>query len=527
MTLNAARILLTIAPIRWNSKASSAYRLQSLFTSSRVSQSNEQAFWDSEGSIIVDQTKQTGDLKHHVVNKQKESRKEDSEIVRITSFGHVRLDLDNPPIEHKDLNISKEPDSFNFIDYQFFGGKLSTKETPYPTTENPKFQASDVPIDTNPVDQEYFYPSSAETEKANEVLSAPSASELEFDENEVDDQYFGKKSTTSAPQAPLGKVSAYTYLKSLQGKHVLSLNSKTDDSTNNDDKSTKKIYEEMLPNLFKMPNDDIVFLLKKSIIYNKDGIVALDKPYGLVSTDADGNSTIVLANLLPALSRVLRVEKLYTVHRLDRDTTGVLLLASNQVVANKLNKLFFDQQIKKKYVAITKGIPHIREGTISIPLTEKSMGERQRMTLRPVKVHSKDSVASSKYNAKGKSFHAVTHFKVKKSSVGAAFVELEPETGVRHQLRVHLSEGLNCPILGDHKYSHDDKYAPQKLPQTMLDLLAVKQSKVRNIPMHLHAASIVIPGFGEEGKELCINSPLPQFFRYTMKKLKLFKPKTE
>lgn len=187
-------------------------------------------------------------------------------------------------------------------------------------------------------------------------------------------------------------------------------------------------------------------------------------------------------------------------------------------------------------------------GTISIPLTEKSMGERQRMTLRPVKVHSKDSVASSKYNAKGKSFHAVTHFKVytysfiwkifnlqnfpscvkvKKSSVGAAFVELEPETGVRHQLRVHLSEGLNCPILGDHKYSHDDKYAPQKLPQTMLDLLAVKQSKVRNIPMHLHAASIVIPGFGEEGKELCINSPLPQFFRYTMKKLKLFKPKTE
>lgn len=117
--------------------------------------------------------------------------------------------------------------------------------------------------------------------------------------------------------------------------------------------------------------------------------------------------------------------------------------------------------------------------------------------------------------------------KVRKCSAGAALVELEPETGVRHQLRVHLSEALSCPILGDHKYSHNDKYAPQKLPQTMLDLLAVRQSKVRNIPMHLHATSIVIPGFGEEGQELIISSPLPKFFRYTMKKLKLFKPKSE
>jgi hypothetical protein len=89
-----------------------------------------------------------------------------------------------------------------------------------------------------------------------------------------------------------------------------------------------------------------------------------------------------------------------------------------------------------------------------------------------------------------------------------------------------LSEGLNCPVLGDHKYSHADKYAPQKLPQDILDLLAIKQSKARNIPMHLHAVSVEIPGFGEEGKSLFINSPLPRFFRYTMKKLKLFRQRS-
>lgn len=108
-----------------------------------------------------------------------------------------------------------------------------------------------------------------------------------------------------------------------------------------------------------------------------------------------------------------------------------------------------------------------------------------------------------------------------RSSGGAAFVELEPETGVRHQLRVHLSQALSCPVLGDHKYSHEDKYAPQKLPQLLLDRLALKQSKTRTIPMHLHAAYVSIPGFGEGGKDLEIYSPLPAFFRYTMKKLKL------
>ena len=116
-------------------------------------------------------------------------------------------------------------------------------------------------------------------------------------------------------------------------------------------------------------------------------------------------------------------------------------------------------------------------------------------------------------------------WKVNKSSGGVALVELEPETGIRHQLRVHLGEALSCPVLGDHKYSHEDKFAPQKLPLNVLTCLGIKQSKVRNIPMHLHAASVSIPGFGEDGKDLLISTPPPAFFRYTMKKLKLYKPR--
>lgn len=274
MALHAGRILSTLAASRWNRMTSSAFRLQSLFTSSRNSRSDEQAFWDIEGSVVVDPTKYSSDLKHPVISTQKVSykTKEDSEILRITSFGHIRLDQDNPALEPKDVHIAKEPDSLNFIDNQFFGDKLSTQATPHLTKENSKFQASGVPVDTNPVDQQYFYPSSGETEKTSKHLQAivaPSASELEFEENEVDDQYFGKKSTSGVPITSPGKVSAYSYLKSLQGKRAESLDIKTGESAESEDKSTKQIYEEMIPSLYKMPNEDIVFLLKKSVIYNK------------------------------------------------------------------------------------------------------------------------------------------------------------------------------------------------------------------------------------------------------------------
>ena len=114
---------------------------------------------------------------------------------------------------------------------------------------------------------------------------------------------------------------------------------------------------------------------------------------------------------------------------------GVLLLASNQDVANRLNELFLNHQIKKKYLAITKGIPNPINGklsfsniqitfsfnkdvipnisgTIDIPICERTVGERKRMALRPVLSHTEDPVKSSKYNSRAKSFKAITHFKV-------------------------------------------------------------------------------------------------------------------
>ena len=67
-------------------------------------------------------------------------------------------------------------------------------------------------------------------------------------------------------------------------------------------------------------------------------------------------------------------------------------------------------------------------------------------------------------------------------------------TAIKHQLRVHLADGIDCPILGDHKYSHFGKLAPQILPAKILRRFGIPHSKSRYIPMHLHLKSILIPG---------------------------------
>jgi hypothetical protein len=257
----------------------SAFRLQKIFASSQGSQSHEEAFWDIEGSVVVDPSSKTIEFKYVPETKKSEPIEEDCDVIRVTRFGHIRLDQENPAVEKKDPETSEESkdNSFNFIDNQFFGDKLSSDTAPLTKQNNPKAKASDVPVDTNPVDQQYFYPSSGETDKSNRTLPAPSASELEFKENQIDDQYFGKKSTSSqsqAPAEPVGKVSAYNYLRTLQAKEAENSKNSTEESAESG-QSIKQIYEEMIPNLFKMPNEEIIHLLKKSVLYNKGNLAKL------------------------------------------------------------------------------------------------------------------------------------------------------------------------------------------------------------------------------------------------------------
>nr|XP_002739435.1 PREDICTED: RNA pseudouridylate synthase domain-containing protein 4-like [Saccoglossus kowalevskii] len=259
-------------------------------------------------------------------------------------------------------------------------------------------------------------------------------------------------------------------------------------------------------------------ILHERIIYDHDDVIAIDKPYGLPS---HGGPTITnnVNDTLTILAKLIdkSLPKLYLVHRLDKETTGVMLLAKSEIIAKQLNALFRKKMVIKRYWVLTVGVPEPSEGVVDIPMEEGEVAGKNRMLLRPdYGLVYKNLIKSSS----GKGATALTNFKVLASEGNCALVELQPETGIKHQIRCHLASGLGCPILGDHKYSHHDKLAPQKLPGDMLQRLNIRQAKVRTVPMHLHAKQLIIPQF-RDGRNLFISTKLPEFFKKNMTRLKI------
>ncbi|XP_067126415.1 uncharacterized protein [Centruroides vittatus] len=322
---------------------------------------------------------------------------------------------------------------------------------------------------------------------------------------------------------------AYDYVMKLRKdeKEKISANVSQDKDKFPEDKKTDskgfRILKDQVKDFTKFPQETVVTMLKDSIIYNDNDIVAISKPYGLSCQGEPGrNSNANVKSCLPELARKI-VKKsadptLYLVNTIGKDTTGVILLAKTKQMAHHLTTLLAENKIITVYWVITRGIPELPEGVIDIPIAEGSINGRKRMVLKPEPVGElKDIVRSSKYAER-----AITHYNVIATVENAALIEVKPETSVKHQIRVHLGFGLRCPILGDHKYSHLDKLAPQRLPDSMLRRLGIQQSKVRYVPMHLHLKNLVIPEI-LDGKNLFFKAPLPPHFKANSRSLKFKK----
>lgn len=287
-----------------------------------------------------------------------------------------------------------------------------------------------------------------------------------------------------------------------------------------------RILQDQVVDVQQLTQEQILLILKDSIIHEDDKLVVIDKPYGLPSHGGPGvhHSVGKLRDLLASrIDRTGLLQRLYLVHRLDKETTGVMVLAKSLQVAEFLLGMFKKRQVVKRYWVITKSVPNPQQGIIDIPMAEDMVGDRYRMSLRPiVQADGRPPVRPSSMMAD--SFEAVTRYRVLTENGSAALVECTPETGVKHQIRCHLAFGLNTPILGDHKYSHYSKMAPQKLHPEMLQKLGVRQAKVRHIPMHLHAKALVLPEW-IDGRNLFVSARLPAHFVQNMKWLKLKPPR--
>ncbi|XP_072210953.1 pseudouridylate synthase RPUSD4, mitochondrial [Excalfactoria chinensis] len=269
--------------------------------------------------------------------------------------------------------------------------------------------------------------------------------------------------------------------------------------------------------------------LRQRVVHQDEQLVLLNKPYGLPVHGGPGVKNCI-ADVLPILAKMLvnmKAEPLHLCHRLDKETTGVMVLARSREAADRIRLLFKTRQVEKIYWAISVGNPDPAEGIVEIPMVEREVQSHQphyKMTLAPnYRVSPEDGkVLRIRKNRSAES--AVTRYRVLASSSACSLLELQPITGVKHQLRVHLAYGLGCPILGDHKYSHWSKLAPQKLPEITLKRLKLQQSKSRHLPLHLHAYRLSLP-LGTSGKQIDLVCEPPSFFHRTLRKLELDIPK--
>jgi len=223
----------------------------------------------------------------------------------------------------------------------------------------------------------------------------------------------------------------------------------------------------------RAPDDATIADLRRRILYRDEDLIAIDKPSGLAVQGGTGTKRHLDA-MLDGL-RFDAAERPRLVHRLDRDTSGVLLLARSAAAARKLGELFKSRETEKIYWALVAGMPDAPEGIIDLPLAKQPGrgGERVRV----------DAEAGQRAISR---YHVVDHAGSKVS-----WLELKPVTGRTHQLRVHCAT-IGCPILGDGKYGGSAAFA------TGIDLAK---------RVHLHARSISLPA--RNGKRLVIEAPLP------------------
>ncbi|XP_075822507.1 pseudouridylate synthase RPUSD4, mitochondrial [Microtus pennsylvanicus] len=267
--------------------------------------------------------------------------------------------------------------------------------------------------------------------------------------------------------------------------------------------------------------------LSRGILHQDKDILVINKPYGLPVHGGPGVQ-LCISDVLPILAKMLRghkAEPLHLCHRLDKETTGVMVLAWEQDMAHQVQELFRARQVEKKYWAITVRTPLPSAGIIEIPIVEKKVqGQQQhhKMTLAPS--YRMDNGEMVKVRANRDAHVAVTQYQVLCSNPSSALVELQPVTGIKHQLRVHLSFGLDCPILGDHKYSDWNRLVPQKLSAGTLKKLGLRQTKARYIPLHLHARQLILPALGARREELLLACKLPHFFASSLRRLGLDMP---
>ena len=241
---------------------------------------------------------------------------------------------------------------------------------------------------------------------------------------------------------------------------------------------------------FQLPDcvkpDIVAENIPLEILYEDEDVVVVNKPKGMVVHPAAGHYSGTMVNALmyhcgDQLSGINGVMRPGIVHRIDRDTTGSIIVCKNDKAHNHIALQLKEHSIVRKYRAIVHGVIKEEEGTIDAPIGRHPIERKQ--------------MAVNYKNGK----NAVTHYKVLQRFAGYTYVECRLETGRTHQIRVHMAS-IGHPLLGD------AVYGPKKCPFPKLE------------GQTLHA---MILGFVHPTKDKYIETcaPLPEYFRHLLNTL--------
>ncbi|ODT85407.1 RluA family pseudouridine synthase [Phenylobacterium sp. SCN 70-31] len=213
----------------------------------------------------------------------------------------------------------------------------------------------------------------------------------------------------------------------------------------------------VVPKPVALSPEEIAFV-RGLVLYEDSEILALNKPPGLSSQGGRGQ-VHTLDELLWAFARPGKARP-RLIHRLDRDTSGVILTAKTKPAAGFLGKALMARKVAKHYLAIvTPGAPEPRSGVIDQPLRRDEQGREAFM--RPCDAGHPDAET------------AVSRYRARAAGEGAALLELSPETGRMHQLRVHLAS-IGRPIAGDARYGGALVVDGHPVPRLMLHAAALE-----------------------------------------------------
>lgn len=246
------------------------------------------------------------------------------------------------------------------------------------------------------------------------------------------------------------------------------------------------------------PQEIIAQDIPLDVVYEDDDLAIINKAAGMIVHPGFGNPDGTLVNAIlhrfgSQLSVGRELNRPGIVHRLDRGTSGLILIAKNDATQAKLQDMFAQRQIKKTYLAITTGVPEPEAGCIETYITRSTKNPRMMCIADEGR-------------------YAITHYETLKTWHYFALLKVNLETGRMHQIRVHLAH-LNYPVLGDLLYN-TRRYVHSILPQNM-KRKATELLTTHLLRQALHAwqLSFIHPN---SGKEISVCAPLPEDLKFTL-----------